>query len=114
MHLPPVHVAIFAFRGIRPLAAAIGKPRQRVQEWARPAQAGGNDGDFPSPAIMREVHAAARARQLPLTLDDLVVGRDVPDAELQRFMESKPHQERAAWWPPLPEHAPSPAPPRGR
>lgn len=115
MHLPPVHVAILAFSGIRPLAAAINKPRQNVQKWARPTKEGGYGGEIMHTEWVREIYAAARARGLQLTIDDLVFGRDVSESVLRRIMEETPPQSRAAWWPPLPpEHGPAPAPPRGR
>lgn len=118
MHLPPVHVAIIAFRGTRPLAAAIGKPYQRVQEWARPYRQGGNDGEFPTPAVMRDVHRAALARGIELAIHDLAFGRDLAAAEAARLMASMPPQARAAWWPlvpaPAPEREPAATALRGR
>lgn len=117
MHLPPVHVAILAFQGTRPLAAAIGKPFQRVQEWARPYAAGGNDGEFPNPVIMREVYRAAERRGIVLNPNDLFFGKDIAPEEARRLMETMPPQARASWWPlqpDEPEPAHEPAPPRGR
>ena len=115
MHLPPVHVAILAFSGTRPLAAALGKPYQRVQEWARPYASGGNDGEFPNPVLMREVYAAAVKRGIVLQVNDLFFGRDIPDEEAAKLMETMPPQARASWWPLLPvAPAPEPEPSRGR
>ncbi len=114
MHLPPVHVAIVAFRGTRPLAAAIGKPRQRVQEWARPAADGGRDGEFPDTVIAREVYQAAKARGLALSSDALFFGIDLTPQEADTIAASMPPQARAAWWPLLHAPALSPARQRGR
>ena len=96
MHLPPVHVAIVAFR---PLAAAIGKPRQRVQEWARPAADGGRDGEFPNPVIMRQVYQAAKVRGLVLSVDDLFFGKEITAGQADKIRRGMPPQARAAWWP---------------
>jgi len=115
MHLPPVHFAIFAFRGARTLAAAIGKPHQRVIEWAKPYSNGGNDGEFPNPVLIRQVIAAAQERGLELQSNDLLFGREVP---VDQVMREIPPQARAPWWN-LPhraeaETAPEPTPPPGR
>jgi hypothetical protein len=113
MHLPPVHVAILAFRGARTLAAAIGKPHQRVIEWAKPYSLGGNDGEFPNPVIIKQVIAEAQARGITLNGNDLLWGKEVPVDQVVREL---PPQARAPWWnlPPAPEHEPEPAPQRGR
>lgn len=116
MHLPPVHVAILAFHGTRPLAAAINRPFQCVQEWARPSGDGGRDGEFPSPPVIRQVIIAAKCRGIGLEATDLVFGRDYTDDELSGLMSAMPRQARAAWWPlrPEPEPEPAVAAPRGR
>jgi hypothetical protein len=115
MHLPPVHVAIVAFRGTRPLAAAIGRAYQNVQEWARPAAAGGRDGEFPNPIIMRQVYQAAQERGLRLELVELFFGKDLTPEEVAKLKQAMP-QHPWAWYRQLPAHAPapSPAPQRGR
>lgn len=115
MHLPPVHVAIIAFRGTRPLAAAIGRAYQNVQEWARPVAAGGRDGEFPNPVIMRQVYQAAQQRGLRLELAELFFGKDLTPEEAAKLRQAMP-QHPWAWYRqlPAPEPVPSPAPRRGR
>ncbi len=115
MHLPPVHVAIIAFRGIRPLAAALGRPRQNVQEWARAEADGGRDGEFPNPIILREVYRAARERGIELEPVDLFFGKDLTPEDVAKLRQSMP-QHPWAWCRQLtaPAPTPSPAPARGR
>jgi hypothetical protein len=93
MHLPPVHVAIRAFGGVRPLATALERPHQRVIEWAKPYARGGNDGEFPNPIVIRMVLVCAVSRGLQLTERDVLFGREIPDAEVMQGWHPK-----ADWW----------------
>lgn len=110
MYLPPVHIAILAFHGTRPLAGAIGKTHQQVIAWAKPYANGGNDGEFPNPVIMREVYKAAKARGLDLNPNDLFFGAEITATAAAVLMESMPPQSRASWWPLLPAHEREPEP----
>lgn len=114
MYLPPVHVAILAFHGTRTLAAALGKPHQRVIEWAKPYALGGNDGEFPNPVLMRQVYTEAQKRGLELNPNDLFFGKEITDAQAEEIKRGMPPQARASWWPLPVEPEPEPAAPRDR
>lgn len=75
----PVHMAIQAFGTIKELADILGVDRKTVRRWRDPAahKHGGTGGDFPSPACIRKILAAAAERGIaldPLAL--LGVGRE--------------------------------------
>jgi hypothetical protein len=71
--LSPADCAIQAFGGQRKLASAIRRWPSAVARWRR-------SGDVPLEA-RRLILAEAQARGLPLSVEELAVGREVPHAQ---------------------------------
>lgn len=69
----PAEKVITLFGGVRPLARELGRNPSSVVRWRRPKDEGGTGGAVPS-AMQGKVLALARARGLPLTAEDLILG----------------------------------------
>ncbi len=67
----PAAKAIAAFGSPKALADAIGRNVSRVHRWTYPPERGGTGGEIPGSAL-RDVLAAAKARGIALTADDLL------------------------------------------
>lgn len=78
MHLNPTQVAIEVFGNARRLSDAIGAGVAAPFNWLGPRKGRSEPGDIPVPRI-RQILDAAKARSLPLTADDLIYGREVPE-----------------------------------
>ncbi len=75
MHLPPAEHVIAVFGGVRKAGRALKYQASTVSSW-RPK--GRCKGRIPSKAMGR-ILQVARRRQLDITANDLLLGRDVPD-----------------------------------
>lgn len=63
------------------MANAIGRSPGRVCNWTRPIDGrDGTGGRIPSDAVKIKLLMLARERGIDLTAEDLLFGRDVPDA----------------------------------
>ena len=76
MHLSPAEVAIREFGGVRALARAVNRYPRAVEQWRDGCRRGGNAGDLP-PTVIRVILVVSRTRGLPITIDDLVWGRQI-------------------------------------
>lgn len=74
--LTPAEYVIRVFGGVTPLAKALGVAASAVCRWQ--GRRRGVAGLIPSGAQRRVLDAAAK-RNLPVTAEDLVMGRVVPD-----------------------------------
>jgi hypothetical protein len=76
VHLRPGQVVKHVFGGVRVFARACGFNESIASKWTR------NDGDdtHMQQRHMRTILEKARERGLQLTAEDLIFGRDVPDA----------------------------------
>lgn len=81
MHLTPAAYAIHVFGSATKLAEAAGVSIGRVSRWR--GERGGAQGIIPA-AHQRRILEKARERKLPLTAEDLICGRDVPQAVAAR------------------------------
>lgn len=87
-HLTPAEYAIRCFGSAYALAQAISCGRNAPLRWLaagkkRTGKSGPRSrtaGDIPM-AQVRQILAAAKERQLPITPNDLVYGKDVPEGE---------------------------------
>ena len=71
----PADKVIALFGGVRPLARELGRNPSSVVRWRKPRAEGGTGGAVPS-AMQGRVLALAKARGLPLTAEDLILGSE--------------------------------------
>lgn len=70
----PASRAIEAFGGAAELAEAVGRSVSRIHRWTYPKSRGGTDGEIPGGTkMLTSILAAARDRQIPLSIGDLVL-----------------------------------------
>ena len=80
MHLNPVAYAVRTFGGTCGLARAIGVERWVVAKWKQPAGVWRyGEGDLPSGEVQRKILQAAREKNLDLTAEDLINGREIAE-----------------------------------
>lgn len=48
---------------------------------------------------MRQVYRAAQERGFALTAADILLGREVPDEEIDAGLSPQARARRASWWP---------------
>lgn len=74
-HLTPAACAVNAFGGVRALARLLGKSPSSVSRWNKPRRKGGSAGSIPISAL-QQILRLAREKDLKLSVDDLVSGRN--------------------------------------
>lgn len=80
MHLSPVDCAIRAFGGVRTLAGALRQYPGTICRWRTRAAPSRRPGQLP-PLMIERALGEARARGLPLTAEELILGREVDGAQ---------------------------------
>jgi hypothetical protein len=75
MRLSPAEYVIRTIGGVRKTARAIGRVPSAVSAWRSKA---GTGGEIPRGA-QKDILKFARLKRLPITAEDLLLGRDVPN-----------------------------------
>lgn len=71
----PADKVIAAFKGVRPLARAVGRNPSSIVRWRRPKSEGGTGGAVPS-SLQGVILALARERGLDISPADLILPPD--------------------------------------
>jgi hypothetical protein len=78
MTLSPAQCAIQVFGGVRATARVAGLSPSSVSRWQISKEDRGTGGMVPT-SVQRKLLEAAKERQLTLSADDLILGREVGD-----------------------------------
>jgi transposase len=72
----PADYVISQFKGVRATARALGRHPSTVSRWQRTKDERGTDGQIPR-QVMSKILAKARELKLDITVQDLLLGREV-------------------------------------
>lgn len=73
MKVHPARIVIETFGGVRATARALGRAQSSVSKWQQ-------NGKIPT-SMLTAILSVAKERGLPITAEDLVIGREEPDAQ---------------------------------